>query len=284
MVLASRSDELDRVKTNLAFLDALFETCPIGLVMLDPDLRYVHLNQALADMDGLPIEAHLGRRMDEFMIMSDGGEYRRMLRAVALGGPPVVGTLVGLRPRGHPDRDQVRSVSFFPLSQAVGSRPGVGGLMMDVTDREQAILEATASPPVAEGPAPIRQPGAGFGGASMPVREEDGARLRQDGGSVVPEEVPCTGPPVTDEVVVIDTEDGHGHVLQQCPRLGPERAVSLLAPRRSRWHETPPSSRLPTHYPDSPGIARREVRRDEDDPHSSGWAGCPRGRTSRGHP
>ncbi|MFD5145871.1 SpoIIE family protein phosphatase [Streptomyces sp. NPDC058401] len=145
MVLASRSDELDRVKTNLAFLDALFETCPIGLVMLDPDLRYVHLNQALADMDGLPIASHLGRPVDEIMIMSDGGEFRGMLRAVALGGPPVVGMLVGMRPRGHPDRDQVRSVSFFPLSRAAGSRPGVGGLLVDVTDREQAILEATAS-------------------------------------------------------------------------------------------------------------------------------------------
>lgn len=145
MVLASRSDELERVKTNLAFLDALFETCPIGLVMLDEDLRYVHLNQALADMDGVPIEAHLGRHTDEFMITSDGGEFRRMLRTVAEGGAPVVGTLVGMRPRGHPDHDQVRSVSFFPLSQAVGSRPGVGGLMVDVTDREQAILEATAS-------------------------------------------------------------------------------------------------------------------------------------------
>ncbi|MEU4728965.1 SpoIIE family protein phosphatase [Streptomyces sp. NPDC023588] len=145
MVLASRSDELDRVKTNLAFLDALFETCPIGLVMLDSDLRYVHLNQALADMDGLAIEAHLGRRTDEVMIVSDDGEFRRMLSDVARGGAPVVGTLVGMRPRGHPDRDQVRSVSFFPLSRAVGSRPGVGGLMVDVTDREQAILEATAS-------------------------------------------------------------------------------------------------------------------------------------------
>ncbi|GGV16179.1 hypothetical protein GCM10010275_67080 [Streptomyces litmocidini] len=114
MVPASRSDELDRVKTDLAFLDALFETCPIGLVMLDQDLRYVRLNQALADMDGLPIEARLGRRMDEIMIMSDGGEYRRMLRGVALGGAPVVGTPVGMRPRGHPDRDQVRSVGFSP--------------------------------------------------------------------------------------------------------------------------------------------------------------------------
>ncbi|MFD0355387.1 PAS domain-containing protein, partial [Streptomyces sp. NPDC127110] len=83
MGLASRGDELDRVKTNLAFLDALFETCPIGLVMLDQDLRYVHLNQALADMDGLPVAAHLGRATDEIMLTSDDGEFQRMLRAVA---------------------------------------------------------------------------------------------------------------------------------------------------------------------------------------------------------
>ncbi|MFD9033136.1 SpoIIE family protein phosphatase [Streptomyces sp. NPDC059567] len=142
--LASESEGLDRVKTNLAFLDALFETCPIGLVMLDENLRYVHLNQALADMDGIPIEDHIGRTMEEFMITSDGGEYQRMLRAVADEGRPVVSTLVVLRTPGRPDRDQVRSVSFFPLSQAVGTRPGLGGLLVDVTDREQAIVEAAA--------------------------------------------------------------------------------------------------------------------------------------------
>ncbi|MEV3987688.1 SpoIIE family protein phosphatase [Streptomyces sp. NPDC049837] len=144
MALASRSDQLDRVKTNLAFLDSLFETCPIGLVMLDEELRYVHLNQALADMDGLSIEEHLGRRMDDIMITSDGGAYVRMLREVEEEGRPVVGALVGVRTPGRPDRDQVRSVSFFPLSGAVGSRTGLGGLLVDVTDREQAIMEATA--------------------------------------------------------------------------------------------------------------------------------------------
>ncbi|MFE2141511.1 SpoIIE family protein phosphatase [Streptomyces sp. NPDC059456] len=143
--LASRGDELDRVKTNLSFLDALFETCPIGLVMLDEDLRYVHLNQALADMDGVPLDAHLGRPMADIMITSDGGEYQRMLRTVAREGRTVIGALVGLRTPGHPDRDQVRSVSFFPLSGAGDTRRGLGGLLLDVTDREQAILEATAA-------------------------------------------------------------------------------------------------------------------------------------------
>jgi PAS domain S-box-containing protein len=142
--LASRGDELDRVKTNLAFLDALFATCPIGLVMLDDDLRYVHLNQALADMDGVPIKDHIGRRVDEFMITSDGGEYQRMLRRVADESRPVVSALVVLRTPGRPDRDQVRSVSFFPLSRAGDTRPGLGGLLVDVTDREQALVEAAA--------------------------------------------------------------------------------------------------------------------------------------------
>ncbi len=143
MGLASRGEDLDRVKTNLTFLDALFETCPIGLVMLDERLRYVHLNQALADMDGMPIAEHLGRPMTEVMLTSDGGEYERTLRAVAEGGRPVVGALVGLRTPGRPDRDQVRSVSLFALSGAGDTRPGVGGLLVDVTDREHAILEAT---------------------------------------------------------------------------------------------------------------------------------------------
>jgi PAS domain S-box-containing protein len=145
MALASRGAELDRVKTNLAFLDALFETCPIGLLMLDEDLRFLHLNQALADMDGLTIEEHLGRRVDDVMITSDDGEFVRLVHRVATQGRPVVGTLVGMRSAGHPDRDQVRSVSLFPLSGAAGSRPGVGGVLLDMTDREQAVVEATAA-------------------------------------------------------------------------------------------------------------------------------------------
>ncbi|MEU9034922.1 SpoIIE family protein phosphatase [Streptomyces sp. NPDC048352] len=143
MGLASRGGELDRVKTNLAFLDALFETCPIGLVMLDQELRYVHLNQALADMDGLSVADHLGRAADEIMLTSDDGEFQRMLRAVADEGRPLVGAVVGMRTPGRPDRDQVRSVSLFPLSGAGETRPGVGGLLVDVTDRERALLEAT---------------------------------------------------------------------------------------------------------------------------------------------
>ncbi|WP_030206299.1 SpoIIE family protein phosphatase [Streptomyces sp. NRRL S-87] len=143
MVLASNGVDLDRVKTNLSFLDSLFESCPIGLAMLDEELRYVHLNQALADMDGVPLAEHFGRRVDEVTPVHDRGAYLRMLRRVAAGGPPVVGALVAVRTAG--DVEQVRSVSFFPLSGAGDSRRGCGGVLLDVTDRERAIVEAAAA-------------------------------------------------------------------------------------------------------------------------------------------
>ncbi|WP_437052341.1 PAS domain-containing protein [Streptomyces sp. enrichment culture] len=87
--------------------------------MLDEDLRYVHLNQALADMDGLPVGEHIGRRMADVMGACDDAGFQRLLRGVAEKGRPVVGHLIGVRHRGC---DQVRSVSLFPLTRAVGTR------------------------------------------------------------------------------------------------------------------------------------------------------------------
>jgi PAS domain S-box-containing protein len=51
----------------LALLDAIFESAPIGLGFWDRDLRYVRLNRALAEINGLPVEEHLGRRIEEIL-------------------------------------------------------------------------------------------------------------------------------------------------------------------------------------------------------------------------
>jgi PAS domain-containing protein len=48
-----------RATELLALLDALVSTAPAGIVFLDRDLRYVRINQELADMNGVPVEAHI---------------------------------------------------------------------------------------------------------------------------------------------------------------------------------------------------------------------------------
>ena len=44
------------------------QCCPkLGFGFFDHALRYVRLNPALAELDGLPVEAHLGRTMPDVL-------------------------------------------------------------------------------------------------------------------------------------------------------------------------------------------------------------------------
>jgi nitrogen fixation/metabolism regulation signal transduction histidine kinase len=63
-----RNVELRRLgERNLVLLDGVFAQTPAGLAFFDRDLRYVRVNAALAAMSGRPVEAHLGRRVDEIV-------------------------------------------------------------------------------------------------------------------------------------------------------------------------------------------------------------------------
>jgi PAS domain-containing protein len=47
---------------RLLLLSALLEEAPIGLALLDPELRYILVNDKLAQGNGLSVGDHLGRR------------------------------------------------------------------------------------------------------------------------------------------------------------------------------------------------------------------------------
>ncbi len=46
-------------------LKHVYRTAPIGLCLFDTELRYRHINEWLAAINGLSVEAHLGRRISE---------------------------------------------------------------------------------------------------------------------------------------------------------------------------------------------------------------------------
>ncbi len=48
-------------------LDAFFTAAPAGLAILDSELRYVQLNETLAQMNGVSVQAHLGKRVREVL-------------------------------------------------------------------------------------------------------------------------------------------------------------------------------------------------------------------------
>jgi EAL domain-containing protein (putative c-di-GMP-specific phosphodiesterase class I) len=52
---------------RLSHLQALYEGAPVGLAFLGPDLRYISINQQLAEMHDVPVQTHLGRLVREIV-------------------------------------------------------------------------------------------------------------------------------------------------------------------------------------------------------------------------
>lgn len=48
-----------------AWLDAFFKSAPIGMVVMDDQLRYLKINDSLAEINGLPAEDHYGKSLHE---------------------------------------------------------------------------------------------------------------------------------------------------------------------------------------------------------------------------
>src|SRR3954454_18144127 len=77
----------DHAERSLALLDTLFATAPVGLAFFDAELRYVRINEALAGMNGLSVEDHLGRTVSE-VLPEAGQDVVDQIRHVYESGQP----------------------------------------------------------------------------------------------------------------------------------------------------------------------------------------------------
>lgn len=118
----------------LAALDSLLVAAPAGVSFIDTELRWVRVNETLAQMNGATIEEHLGRTVRD-VLGARADEIEPWLRRVIESGEVVVRELVGRTPS---DAHVLRSflVSLFPVRAATGDILGVGGIVMDITERK----------------------------------------------------------------------------------------------------------------------------------------------------
>ncbi len=66
--VVSRSQEpAEALLESEQLLSAYFSASKVGLCILDADLRYLAINKTLAEMNGIPAEAHLGKSVREML-------------------------------------------------------------------------------------------------------------------------------------------------------------------------------------------------------------------------
>ncbi|GGO97708.1 SpoIIE family protein phosphatase [Wenjunlia tyrosinilytica] len=134
-VLASfaETSTVRTVEHDLAVLDSLFDTSPLGVGVFDTQLRFVRVNEALARMNNLPMEAHLGRTVKEILDEPTAQELTILQQNVLRTGVPVV-DLTTLASGGG----GYRSVSYHRLEDRSGKVLGISCTVMDATDRHAA--------------------------------------------------------------------------------------------------------------------------------------------------
>ena len=124
----------------LGLLDTLFATAPVGLAFIDLQERFVRVNEALAAMNGVSVEDHLGRTI-EAVLGAEGDPVAAAFRAVVASGEPILERELSGRPSWAPDEVRHWVSSFTPVRGASDELLGVGVVVIDNTERRR-LLEA----------------------------------------------------------------------------------------------------------------------------------------------
>ncbi len=121
-------------------LAAFFSASNVGFYILDKDLSYVAVNHALADMNGRPAAAHLGKTLRE-VLGELADKIEPELRRVLNTGKPVLNLEVsGVLPT-RPDVEH-QLAHYFPIQDGTGQVKQIGVMVVGNTGRrrlEQAI-------------------------------------------------------------------------------------------------------------------------------------------------
>lgn len=120
---------------RLAQLQAVYDGAPVGLAFLDCNLRYLNLNRKLANMNGRPMEEHLGRTVQEVI-----PEFFPLVEPYirrALKGEEICGVEI-TRPATSANPDKTLLLSYEPARDEAGDVVGVSVALIDITELKHA--------------------------------------------------------------------------------------------------------------------------------------------------
>ncbi|MPZ23891.1 MAG: PAS domain S-box protein [Dehalococcoidia bacterium] len=123
-----------------ARLASIFETSPVGMALWDRERRYVDLNDALAEINGLPREAHIGRTLGDLFSRSDP-EFLEMAEGVYVTGEAFHGESFPVSIAARADRQPgYFTFHLLPTLDAHGGVESMLGYVIDVTERVRLEL------------------------------------------------------------------------------------------------------------------------------------------------
>jgi PAS domain S-box-containing protein len=129
---------------QFAEIEAIYNTAPIGLAVLDRDLRFIRLNSKLAEINGLTVEEHLGRTIHE-IVPDLVDEAEPLFRRVLTTGEPLLNLEISGETRAQPGVKRTWIENWFPLRDSTGQVIGINVVVQEITSRKQSESKLSES-------------------------------------------------------------------------------------------------------------------------------------------
>lgn len=121
-----------RAQKKLLELETIYRTATVGMCVLDQDLRYVRINERLAEMNRIPLDAHLNQPVER-VLPSLPPEVYGMLRHVLETGEEIRDFEVSVALPDEPGRERHFRSNYFPIETSRGRC--VGAVVEETTER-----------------------------------------------------------------------------------------------------------------------------------------------------
>jgi PAS domain S-box-containing protein len=120
-------------------------TLPLGMAIIDRELRFVEVSEALAAMHGQPREAHLGRLIADVLgTQASAADMVRRVRRVLETGEPLQGVdIIQREPGASADRTRVYRASYHPVRRD-GQVVAACMYVEDMTERRRVEAQRDA--------------------------------------------------------------------------------------------------------------------------------------------
>ncbi len=143
--------EVTKLKATIAggerpvSLAELMGTLPLGMAIIDRELCFVEVSDALAAMNGRPREAHLGRPMVEVLgTQASAADVVRRVRRVLETGEPLEGVdIIHREPGASAERTRVYRASYHPVWRD-GAVVAAAMYVEDMTERRRVEAQRDA--------------------------------------------------------------------------------------------------------------------------------------------
>ena len=134
----------EQMRVRLAELESLYQSAPLGLAMLDHDLKFVRVNDALADMNGIPAADHIGKYA--FDVVPDlRAQAEPMFKSVLESGEAICDVEFRGETKRTPGISHDWVEQIYPLKTAAGEVVGLGLIIEQITERKQAQTELASA-------------------------------------------------------------------------------------------------------------------------------------------